>query len=59
MSTRIVKSMTNGTRNMIYSDFSEITTDKPEKSLLAKKDKNSDIDHLYPIARYSSNPFFR
>ncbi len=41
MSTRVVKPMTNGTRNMIYSDFSEITTDIPEKSLLSKKDKNA------------------
>lgn len=41
MSTRVVKGMTNGTRNMIYSDFSEITTDKPEKSLLSKKDKHA------------------
>ncbi len=26
---------------------------------LAKKDKNNDIDYLYPIGRYSSNPDFR
>ncbi len=41
MAIKKIKPMTNGTRNMITSDFSEITRDYPEKSLLAKKDKNA------------------
>lgn len=40
MGTRIVKGASNGSRNMIYSDFSEITRTTPEKSLLGKKDKH-------------------
>ncbi|MEK6556989.1 MAG: 50S ribosomal protein L2, partial [Candidatus Margulisiibacteriota bacterium] len=40
MGTRIVKGASNGSRNMIYSDFSEITRTTPEKSLLCKKDKH-------------------
>lgn len=36
MATRKIKGMTNGTRNMIISDFSEITTTSPEKTLLVK-----------------------
>lgn len=34
MSIKKYKPMTNGTRNMTGLDFSELTTDKPEKSLL-------------------------
>jgi len=41
MATRKLKAMTNGTRNMIISDFSEITCTKPEKSLLAKKNNRA------------------
>jgi large subunit ribosomal protein L2 len=37
MGIRIYRSCTPGTRNRSISDFSEITTNKPEKSLLAKK----------------------
>lgn len=36
MSIRLYKSYTPGTRNRALSAFSEITTDKPEKSLLRK-----------------------
>ena len=37
MAIRIYKPYTAGTRNRSVSDFSEITSDKPEKSLLKKK----------------------
>ena len=40
MAIRLYKSYTPGTRNRILSDFSEITTSKPEKSLLLKKKKS-------------------
>jgi large subunit ribosomal protein L2 len=36
MGTHKLKSMTNGTRNTILPDFAEITTDKPQKSLLVR-----------------------
>jgi large subunit ribosomal protein L2 len=35
--TKKIKSITNGTRNTIISDFSSITKTKPEKSLLLRK----------------------
>jgi len=35
--TKKLKAMTNGTRNTVVSDFASITTTKPEKSLLVKK----------------------
>lgn len=41
MSVRKVKGTTNGTRNMSVLDFSELTTDKPEKSLLAPLKKRA------------------
>jgi len=37
MSIRLYKSYTPGTRNRALSAFTEITTDKPEKSLIKKK----------------------
>lgn len=37
MGIRIYRACTPGTRNRSISDFSEITTNKPEKSLLRKK----------------------
>ena len=40
MAIRLYKSYTPGTRNRILSDFSEITTSKPEKSLLRKNQRN-------------------
>jgi len=36
VATKKIKPMSNGTRNMIISDFSTITTTSPEKSLLVK-----------------------
>ena len=36
MSIRLYKPYTPGTRNRALSSFSEITTDKPEKSLVKK-----------------------
>ena len=41
MSIKKIKGTTNGTRNMSVLDFSDITTDKPEKSLLASKKKRA------------------
>jgi len=41
VSVRKVKGTTNGTRNMSVLDFSELTTDKPEKSLLAPLKKRA------------------
>jgi large subunit ribosomal protein L2 len=40
MSIRLYKSYTPGTRNRALSSFSEITKDKPEKSLLAKNHRS-------------------
>jgi large subunit ribosomal protein L2 len=40
MSIRLYKSYTPGTRNRALSSFSEITTDKPEKSLIRTKHRN-------------------
>ena len=40
MAIKNIKPMGNGTRNMITSDFSEITTSKPEKSLIKALKKN-------------------
>ena len=40
MSIRLYKSYTPGTRNRALSSFSEITTDKPEKSLVKKNHRN-------------------
>jgi len=37
MAIRIYRSYTPGTRNLTTSDFAEITTNKPERTLLAKK----------------------
>jgi len=37
MSIRLYKSYTPGTRGRALSSFTEITTNKPEKSLLQKK----------------------
>lgn len=41
MSIKKYKATTNGTRNMSGLDFSELTTDKPEKSLLKPKAKRA------------------
>ena len=41
MATRKIKAVTNGTRNMSYPDFAEITKHEPEKSLLAVKKKHA------------------
>ena len=41
MSIKKYKATTNGTRNMSGLDFSELTTDKPEKSLLRPKAKRA------------------
>ncbi len=41
MAIKFYKPTTNGRRNMTCLDFKEITTDKPEKSLLAPKKKNA------------------
>ena len=40
MSIRLYKAYTPGTRNRALSAFSEITTDKPEKSLVKKNHRN-------------------
>ena len=40
MSIRLYKSYTPGTRNRALSSFSEITTNKPEKSLIRTKHRN-------------------
>jgi len=40
MSIRLYKAYTPGTRNRALSSFSEITTDKPEKSLIRKNHRN-------------------
>jgi large subunit ribosomal protein L2 len=40
MSIRLYKAYTPGTRNRALSSFSEITTDKPEKSLVKKNHRN-------------------
>ena len=41
MATRKIKAVTNGTRNMSYPDFAEITKSVPEKSLLTVKKKHA------------------
>jgi large subunit ribosomal protein L2 len=40
MSIRLYKAYTPGTRNRVLSSFDDITTDKPEKSLLRKNQRN-------------------
>ena len=40
MAIKHYKPTTNGRRNMTVSDFAEITTDKPEKTLLAPLNKS-------------------
>ena len=40
MSIRLYKAYTPGTRNRALSSFSELTTDKPEKSLIRKNHRN-------------------
>ena len=40
MAIKTYKSVTNGRRNMTSLTYEEITTNKPEKSLVAKKSKN-------------------
>jgi len=40
MSIRLYKAYTPGTRNRALSTFSEITTDRPEKSLIKKNHRN-------------------
>lgn len=41
MALKKYKAITNGTRHMTSLDYSEITTDQPEKSLLVKMNKQS------------------
>lgn len=41
MAVKTYKATTNGRRNMSVLDFSEITTDKPQKSLLVAKSKKA------------------
>ena len=41
MAVKVYRPMTNGQRNKSVLDFSDITTDKPEKSLLAKKNRKA------------------
>ena len=41
MAIKVYKAITNGRRNMTSLDFAEITTDKPEKSLLAPLPKKA------------------
>ena len=41
MALKKYKAMTNGLRHMTSLDYSEITTDVPEKSLLRKLNKKS------------------
>ena len=41
MSIRVVKSVTNGTRNMSYTDYSGLSKKGPERSLLAPLNKKS------------------
>lgn len=45
MPTRKLKPVTPGTRHRIAPDFSDITTDKPEKSLLAKLHRTGGRNH--------------
>ena len=40
MAIKTYKPVTNGRRNMTSLTYEEITTNKPEKSLVAKKSKN-------------------
>ena len=40
MSIRLYKAYTPGTRNRVLSSFDDITTDRPEKSLLRKNQRN-------------------
>jgi len=42
MSIRLYKSYTPGTRNRALLTFSEITTNKPEKSLIRKNHRKKD-----------------
>ena len=41
MAIKVYKAITNGRRNMTSLDFAEITTSKPEKSLLAPLPKKA------------------
>ena len=41
MAIKVYKAITNGRRNMTSLDFAEITTNKPEKSLLAPLPKKA------------------
>ena len=41
MSIRVLKSVTNGTRNMSYTDYSGLSKKGPERSLLAPLNKKS------------------
>lgn len=63
MSTRKIKSITNGSRNMIISDFSEITTTKPEKSLCVFQKPKSGRNNLGRVTvenrRNGNKKFYR
>ena len=45
MAIKTYKPVTNGRRNMTSLTYEEITTNKPEKSLVAKKSKNGGRNH--------------
>jgi large subunit ribosomal protein L2 len=45
MATRKVKPITPGTRHRIAPDFSDVTTNKPEKSLLASRKRTGGRNH--------------
>ncbi len=46
MGIKVYKPTTNGRRNMTGSDFAEITTSTPEKSLLVSLSKNAGRNNL-------------
>lgn len=63
MATKKIKPISNGTRNMIVSDFSTITTTSPEKSLLIKINPRSGRNNQGRITvenrRSGSKKFYR
>ena len=48
MAIKKYKPTSNGRRNMTSSDFAEITTSKPEKSLLAPLKNNAGHKYIGP-----------
>lgn len=63
MATKKIKPISNGTRNMIISDFSTITTTSPEKSLLVKINPRSGRNNQGRVTvenrRSGSKKFYR